>query len=94
MAFEWQRIHKHEDAVENDIFERVKEAVGNYYEVENIENLTQEQINEIEKWQEEELPDGSIMNIGFDDVINYWESHQTREPVNDNEEFNNNDSGC
>ena len=36
------------------------------------------------------------MQIGFDDVINYWENNQTviAQPINDNDEFNHNDNGC
>lgn len=96
MAFQWNRIHKHEEAIENEIFERVKEAIGNHYELENIENLTQEQVDEIIEWQEQELPNDSVMQIGFDDVINYWENNQTviAQPINDNDEFNHNDNGC
>ena len=96
MTFQPFRIHKHEEAVENDIFERVKEIVGNYYKVENIENLTPSQIDEIQEYQNTELGEGSVMHIGFSDLINYWESNHDIKynALNDNDNYNDNDNGC
>ena len=53
MAFEWHRIHKHEEQIENDIFDRVCEQVREHYEIEDVVELTKEHIAEIEHFMEE-----------------------------------------
>ena len=68
----------------------------NYYKVENIENLTPNQIDEIQEYQNNELSEGSVMHIGFSDLINYWESNHDIKynALNDNDNYNDNDNGC
>ena len=34
MAFEWHRIHKHEEQIENDIYSRVNDQILENYGVE------------------------------------------------------------
>ena len=53
MAFEWNRIHKHEDNIEQDVNQRVYDYVLEYYAVESIEDLNGDQIAEIEQFREE-----------------------------------------
>jgi len=85
--FEWHRIHKHEEQVENDIYDRVSEQVCSFYNVEDIAELSEDQIAEIKKWANESLSPNSIMQQGFFDVFNYWEDNQVEslEAGNDNE---------
>ena len=40
MAFEWHRMHKHEEQIEMDVAERVSDYVLEFYDVECIEDLT------------------------------------------------------
>ena len=86
MGFNWGRVHKHEEQIENDIFERVSEQVCSYYEVENIEDLTEEQISEVQQWALDDLGSSSVIQIGITDLINYWESNigNDTEAENDN----------
>ena len=86
MGFNWGRVHKHEEQIENDIFERVSEQVCSYYEVENVEDLTEEQISEIQQWALDNLSPESVIQIGITDVIGYWESNtgNDTEAENDN----------
>ena len=69
MGFNWGRVHKHEEQIENDIFERVSEQVCSYYEVENIEDLTEEQISEVQQWALDDLGSSSVIQIGITDLI-------------------------
>ena len=73
MAFDWPRMHKHEEQIENDIFDRVLEQITEHYGVEDIKDITEAQWDEINKWQEENVGDYSPMNLGFTDVYNHWE---------------------
>jgi len=73
MAFEWDRIHKHEENIEREVTERVEEFVLQYYDVEYIEDLTEEQINDIDNFRNNDLNEYSVMQIGFSNLINAWE---------------------
>jgi hypothetical protein len=86
MGFNWGRVHKHEEQIENDIFERVSEQVCSYYEVENIEDLTEKQISEVQQWALDDLGSSSVIQIGITDLINYWENiiENDAEAENDN----------
>lgn len=89
MAFDWNRIHKHEEQVENDIYDRVAEQICEFYNVEDIADLTSEQMNEVRAFVDNELSEYSIMQRGFTDVFNYYEDNQWQnmdlEAGNDNE---------
>ena len=76
MAFEWHRIHKHEEQIENDIFDRVCEQVREHYEVEDVVELTKEQIAEIEHFMEEYIGEYSVMRSGFADLFNHLENNE------------------
>ena len=73
MTFEWNRIHKHEDNIEIDVTDRVFEYVFEYYGVEELSELTQEQISQIEDFRDK-LNEFSVMQIGFSNLINQWEN--------------------
>ena len=73
MAFEWNRIHKHEDNIEQDVNQRVYDYVLEYYAVESIEDLNGDQIAEIEQFREE-YNKYSVMQIGFSNLLSEYES--------------------
>ena len=73
MSFEWNRIYKWEENHEYNITEDVFEYVLEHYGAESIEELTPEQIDEIQAYRDE-LNEYSIMQIGFSNLINQWES--------------------
>lgn len=75
MAFEWNRIHKWEENHERNITEDVEEYICEHYGIESIEELTQEQIEEVEAYRSE-LNEYSVMQIGFSNVLNNWEYAQ------------------
>ena len=88
MSFDWNRIHKHEEQVENDIFDRVSEQICSFYNVEDVADLTIEQMDEVRSFVDNDLSEYSIMQRGFTDVFNYWEDNQwddSLEAGNDNE---------
>jgi hypothetical protein len=74
MAFEWNRIHKSEEYLERIINELVFEQVTEHYAVDSIEELTRDQINELEHFRNDVLNEYSPLQIGFSDVIQMWES--------------------
>tara|TARA_B100000161_G_C33510267_1_gene396053 strand:- start:502 stop:774 length:273 start_codon:yes stop_codon:yes gene_type:complete len=88
MSFDWNRIHKHEEQVENDIYDRVSEQICSFYNVEDVADLTIEQMDEVRAFVDNDLSEYSIMQRGFTDVFNYWEDNQWDDSIeagNDNE---------
>ena len=73
MAFEWHRMHKHEEQIENDIYDRVCTQVCEHYEIEDISELTKEQIAEIEHFDEEYISEYSPIRSGFSDLFDNLE---------------------
>ena len=47
MAFEWPRSHKWEENIEREVTEGLEELIFEQYDVEEISELTEEQIDEI-----------------------------------------------
>ena len=72
MSFEWGRIHKWEENYERDITDDVRQYVCEHYEVEEIADLNQFQINEIQAFRDE-LNEYSVMQIGFSNILNEWD---------------------
>jgi len=70
MAFEWGRIHKWEENHERSIMEDVEEYVCEYFSVDEIWDLTEEQINDIANFCNNDLNEYSVMQVGFRDVLN------------------------
>ena len=71
--FEWGRIHKWEENIEREVTDAVEERVTEHYEVEDIVDLTQEQIDEVTAWRDEHVSEYSPMYIGFTNVFNRWD---------------------
>ena len=73
MAFEWHRMHKHEEQIENDIYDRVCTQVCEHYEIEDVSELTKEQIAEIEHFVEEYISEYRPIRSGFSDLFDNLE---------------------
>ena len=76
MAFEWNDIHGLEENYESKIIDDVEATVTQYYGVDEVTELTREQINEIEHFKTEVLEDWSVMQVGFSSLISWWEGQQ------------------
>lgn len=74
--FEWNRIHKYEDNIEMQVSDSVFEYVTEFYGVDDIEELTEAQVDEITYFRDHELNEYSLMQIGFSNIISSWESMQ------------------
>ena len=74
MSYEWPRIHKVEDNLYMEISEVVWEQVSEHYGVDDIEELTEEQIAELEDFRTNYLNEYSILQAGYSNIINMWES--------------------
>jgi hypothetical protein len=68
-------MHKHEEQIENDVYDRVQTQLLEHYEIEELSELTEAQWVEIHKWQKENVSEYSPMNLGFSDCYNQWEMH-------------------
>jgi len=76
MAFEWHRIHKWEDNLYNYANEWVEEYIFEYYGVDEITDLTEQQISEIQDFMETDLDEYSPLRPGFYNLVNWWENEQ------------------
>ena len=72
----WPRPHKAEEYYENQISEQVWEQITEHFGVNEIVDITPEQIEEIEEWREENLSEYSVLQVGFSNFINLWESER------------------
>ena len=73
MAFEWHRMHKWEENIEREVTDAVEQRVIEHYEVDDIVDLTKEQIAEVAKWKDEHVNEYSPIIWGFNNVMNRWE---------------------
>ena len=74
MSYDWARIHKVEDNLMMDINELVWQHVLEHYGVDEIEDLSEEQIGEIESFRNCRLGEYSILQGGYSNLISMWES--------------------
>ena len=70
MGFEWGRIHKWEENHEREITEEVFDYVCEFFGVDNIFELEKDQVEEIDKFRDNELSEYSVMQIGFSNLMN------------------------
>lgn len=78
MSYDWPRIHKSEEWYENQIIDEVVQHVLDWFGVEYIAELTEDQIGEVCSFYEsnEKLSEYSVMQCGFSHVIMVWENSQ------------------
>jgi len=81
MAFEVPKYYKTEEWIEGQATDAVYEMVCDYYEIEDIENLTQEQIDEIDTFRNDILNEYSVLQVGFSNLMSHWESNQDYEDI-------------
>jgi len=67
--FNWDKIHKWEENYERDITDDVIDYVCEYYEVRDIFDLTENQINDIENFRNNDLNEYSVMQVGFSNLL-------------------------
>lgn len=72
----WHRPHKAEEYYENQINEQVWEQITEHFGVEEIIDITPEQIQEVEEWREENLYEHSVLQVGFSNFISRWEGER------------------
>ena len=73
MSFEWPRIHKWEENIEREVTDNVREYVLEFYGLDEIAELTEEQMNEVQAFRDE-LNEYSPMQWGFSNIYNEWEA--------------------
>lgn len=86
MSFEWYKTHKIMDWVEREMTECVEQYVCEFYGVEDTNNLTEEQIDELIAWRDEELQEYHPLQMGFSNVISAWENQEEWEEDADSED--------
>lgn len=79
MSFEWHRMHKWEENIERDVTEGLEEQICEHYGVEDILELSGEQMDEVRAFREEHVSEYSPMNWGFSNVIMRYEDENYEE---------------
>jgi hypothetical protein len=84
MSFDIPRIHKWEENIERDITDQLYDIVFEFYGVDEITEITEEQMDEIIAYRDE-LNEYSPIQWGFSNLYNHWES-ETWEAENSEEQ--------
>ena len=71
MSFEWNKINKYEDNYEREITDNVYDYVRDYFDVDEIDDITEEQMDQVKTFRDE-YNEYSVMQIGFSNLINDW----------------------
>ena len=71
--YDWPRVHKVEDNLMMDINELVYAHVLEHFGVDEIEDLSEEHIDEIEVFRSQ-LSEYSVLQGGYSSLISMWES--------------------
>lgn len=74
MSFAWNRIHKWEENHERAILDDVTEFVCEYYAIDDVDDLTDDQFLEIVNFARKELAEHSVMRSGFSQLISHLEN--------------------
>lgn len=77
--YTWHRIHKTEENLERQITEWVEEHIQEWFGVDDTNDLTEEQIDEVIKFRDEDLNEVSPMQWGYSNIISAWENNQWEE---------------
>ena len=72
--YTWHRVHKTEENLGHIIDEWVFDHVMEWFDVEDIADLTEEQIEEVDYFRSNELHEYSPLQWGFSSLCNLWES--------------------
>jgi len=75
MSFEWNKMYKVEERIDAEIGDAVHNFVCEYYDVDEITDLTKNQIDEIDEFRDG-LDEYSFMHIGFLSLIDHWDANQ------------------
>ena len=76
MAFQVNKMHKLQDQMENMAHEWVWEDISEYYKVEEIEDLNQEQVDEIYAYAESEECYDDYVGMVLRSICDNWEGMQ------------------
>lgn len=73
MSFTWERIHKWDENIESKITEEAYDYVEDFYGVDDIYSLTEDQIREISEFVEDPNTEYYLMCVGLRSIISSWE---------------------
>tara|TARA_Y100000389_G_scaffold48997_1_gene44586 strand:- start:4960 stop:5217 length:258 start_codon:yes stop_codon:yes gene_type:complete len=75
-VYDWHRVHKAEENLGHIIDEWVFDHVMEWFGVDDVGELTEEQINEVDNFRNNELSEYSPLQWGFSSLYGSWESEQ------------------
>ena len=72
--YTFHRAHKVEDWISREMYDTVFEQITQWFGVEEIGELTEEQMDEIIDYRENHLSEYSPLQYGYTDIISEWEN--------------------
>lgn len=74
--YTFYKTHKVEDWISREMYDCVFEQITEWFGVEEIGDLTVEQMDEIIDFRENQLNEYSPLQYGYTDIIGQWEDAQ------------------
>lgn len=74
--FEWPRLYKYEELLENHMGEQLNYVIQEFYGVEDTDDLNEDQRKELLDYYHNDLlvnNEYSMFKIAFENLFNYWE---------------------
>lgn len=70
------RFHKNEEYYESQICDQVWDHIMTHFGVDEIVEITREQMDEVEEFRDNQLGEYSVLQVGYSNFISAWESER------------------
>ena len=77
--FEWPSLYKAEERIEREVNETARSYIMNFYSVDDVVDLTEEQADELIEFINDELGESSPFKIALYDIYHEWENENSDE---------------
>ena len=81
--YQFYKAHKVEDNISSEMFDLVFDHVCQWFGVEELVDITDEQMDEIIYFRENQLNEYSPLQWGYSDLIGQWENEQWEKDQNE-----------
>ena len=82
-AYQFYKSHKVEDNIANEMYDLVFDHICQWFGVEELVDITTEQMDEIIDFRENQLNEYSPLQWGYSSVIGNWENETWEREQND-----------
>ena len=75
MSFEWNNMHGLEERIEGELTDSLYEAVCSFYGIDDVIDLSKDQIKEIEAFRDEQVFESALVQVASSNAISWWEGN-------------------